>query len=148
MYRLLILAMFLVPAAPALAEMVTSEFFSLPPVEGWDPLPQDCKPVTCVENGLYIQDLDLDTCIPLNSKPILAPPGNAAYGSCAATTSPPAFSNTMTRISLLQRNWTKRPGIALSCRRLACSSLDARTLFLSRLSSSSKTAPSSGHLLP
>jgi len=51
-------------AAPAHAQVFSSEFCSDPASEGWGPLLQYCKPDTWNEDGWYHQKLDLEACPP------------------------------------------------------------------------------------
>ena len=51
-------------AAPGLAQVVSSEFFSDPVAEGWDSTVKYCEPETWIDEGWYHQQLDLDACPP------------------------------------------------------------------------------------
>ncbi len=51
-------------AAPVLAQVFSSEFFSDPVSEGWDLSVQYCSPETWNDQGWYHQQLDLDACPP------------------------------------------------------------------------------------
>lgn len=48
--------------APALGDVFSSEFFSDPVAEGWQPALQHCDPITWTEGGWYYQELDEDAC--------------------------------------------------------------------------------------
>ncbi|UCC29521.1 MAG: hypothetical protein JSU86_15120 [Phycisphaerales bacterium] len=51
-------------AAPGLADVFSSEFFSDPVSEDWEQLIYYCEPQTWNEEGWYYQQLDLDACPP------------------------------------------------------------------------------------
>ena len=51
-------------AAPGLADVFSSEFYSDPVSEGWDLVLQYCEPDTWNDRGWYHQQLDLDACPP------------------------------------------------------------------------------------
>ncbi len=51
-------------AAPGLADVFSSEFFSVPASEGWETQSRYCEPELWVEQGWYHQQLDLDACPP------------------------------------------------------------------------------------
>ncbi|UCC31483.1 MAG: hypothetical protein JSU86_04245 [Phycisphaerales bacterium] len=51
-------------AAPGLADVFSSEFFSVPVSEGWELLNQYCEPELWIDEGWYHQQLDLDACPP------------------------------------------------------------------------------------
>lgn len=51
-------------AAPVLAQVFSSEFFSDPVPEGWDLVQQYCEPEVWIEQGWYYQQLDLEACPP------------------------------------------------------------------------------------